>query len=267
MAALALDDLIDKKKEPPPILDLSQSVVSSREELEQLLARVPEYKIRPEKVKPEELRIRDKDFTFKAPKSKSAKPSQEFNYCNPVPPCMQGVRLDDLCQVEINWKMLTTIRPKSKMDEELFSRLVELGKLDILRAQQDTKAGPSSSGVKKSKNRAGILETRAQTCTECCVEFCSGASCKEFTYDSFARVEVDLYEGKREGSAPNERRPKKKKGKKKGKGGRKRSRSKSKKKKGGNKTDDDEKAPADGEAENNLTVDNLTIQTKVPLNL
>lgn len=50
MAALALDDLMDKKKEPPPILDLSQSVVNSKEELDQLLARVPEYKIRPEKV-------------------------------------------------------------------------------------------------------------------------------------------------------------------------------------------------------------------------
>jgi hypothetical protein len=50
MAALALDDLMDKKKEPPPILDLSQSVVNSKEELDQLLAKVPEYKIRPEKV-------------------------------------------------------------------------------------------------------------------------------------------------------------------------------------------------------------------------
>jgi len=50
MAALALDDLMDKKKEPPPILDLSQSIVNSKEELDQLLARVPEYKIRPEKV-------------------------------------------------------------------------------------------------------------------------------------------------------------------------------------------------------------------------
>jgi hypothetical protein len=96
MAALALDDLMDKKKEPPPILDLSQSVVNSKEELDQLLAKVPEYKIRPEKVhcltgvfslliyhvhqvKPDEMKIRDKDFTFKMPKSQSAKPiSQEY---------------------------------------------------------------------------------------------------------------------------------------------------------------------------------------------
>jgi hypothetical protein len=81
MATLALDDLMDKKKEPPPILDLSQSVVNSKEELDQLLARVPEYKIRPEKVKPDEMKIRDKDFTFKTPKLFSAKPSsQEFKY-------------------------------------------------------------------------------------------------------------------------------------------------------------------------------------------
>jgi hypothetical protein len=35
---------------------------------------------------------------------------------------MSGVRLDDLSGVDIHWKMLTTVRPKSKMEEEMFSR-------------------------------------------------------------------------------------------------------------------------------------------------
>ncbi|CAB3363270.1 Hypothetical predicted protein [Cloeon dipterum] len=248
MAALALDDLMDKKKEPPPILDLSQSVINSKDELDQLLARVPEYKIRPEKVKPEDIKIRDKDFSFKISKSQTFKSSKEYNYCNPVPPCMQSIRLDDLCQVDINWKMLTTIRPKSKMDEELFSRLVELGKLQIQRIQQDAKS-TSGNGVKKSKNRAGIVEMKIPPCHECNEEFCNGLSCKYLTYECFARVESDIYEGKREESAGNDRKSRKKKNKKvKGKGKKsKRSKSKTKKKK--NKDEDEDKTADDAEDE------------------
>jgi hypothetical protein len=48
--ALALDDFLGKKKEPAQVLDLSRSVVNSKEELKKLLERVPEYRIRPEKV-------------------------------------------------------------------------------------------------------------------------------------------------------------------------------------------------------------------------
>jgi len=50
MAALKLDDLLGKKKEAPQVLDLSQSTVQSKEEFYKLLDKVPEYKIRPEKV-------------------------------------------------------------------------------------------------------------------------------------------------------------------------------------------------------------------------
>jgi len=50
MAAIKLDDLFGKKKEPPQVLDLSQSIVQTEEEFHRLLDKVPEYKIRPEKV-------------------------------------------------------------------------------------------------------------------------------------------------------------------------------------------------------------------------
>jgi hypothetical protein len=37
---------------------------------------------------------------------------------------MRAVPLEDLNPVAIDWKMLTSIRPKSKMEEEMFSRSV-----------------------------------------------------------------------------------------------------------------------------------------------
>jgi hypothetical protein len=50
MATIKLDDLLGKKKEAPQVLDLSRSTVQSKEEFQRLLDKVPEYKIRPEKV-------------------------------------------------------------------------------------------------------------------------------------------------------------------------------------------------------------------------
>jgi hypothetical protein len=50
MATIKLDDLLGKKKEAPQVLDLSRSIVQSKEEFQRLLDKVPEYKIRPEKV-------------------------------------------------------------------------------------------------------------------------------------------------------------------------------------------------------------------------
>jgi hypothetical protein len=50
MATLKLDDLLGKKKEALQVLDLSRSIVQSKEEFDRLLDKVPEYKIRPEKV-------------------------------------------------------------------------------------------------------------------------------------------------------------------------------------------------------------------------
>jgi len=48
--ALKLEDLINKKKEPNQILDLSKVRIRSREEFEKYFDKIPEYKIRPEKV-------------------------------------------------------------------------------------------------------------------------------------------------------------------------------------------------------------------------
>lgn len=48
--ALKLDDLLVKKKEPVQILDLSKSTANSKEELKKLFEKVPEYKIKMDKV-------------------------------------------------------------------------------------------------------------------------------------------------------------------------------------------------------------------------
>jgi hypothetical protein len=48
----------------------------------------------------------------------------EFPFGNPVPPSMRGVRIEDLSSVDINWRMLTLARPKTKLEEDIFSRFV-----------------------------------------------------------------------------------------------------------------------------------------------
>lgn len=48
--ALKLDELLTKKKEPVQILDLSKSSANSKEEFKKLLEKVPEFKIKMEKV-------------------------------------------------------------------------------------------------------------------------------------------------------------------------------------------------------------------------
>lgn len=49
--ALKLDELLTKKKEPVQILDLSRNTANSKEELKKLLEKVPDFKIKMEKVK------------------------------------------------------------------------------------------------------------------------------------------------------------------------------------------------------------------------
>jgi hypothetical protein len=50
--AFKLEELINKKKEPSQILDLSKVKIKSKEEFEKYYDKIPEFKIRPEKVSP-----------------------------------------------------------------------------------------------------------------------------------------------------------------------------------------------------------------------
>lgn len=176
-----LDDLLAKKKAVVPVLDLSRNIVQSSEEFKRLMEKVPEYKMRPIKVRAEEVKTKERDFSFKWNKKEmksilksNGERDPYYVYADPVPLEMKDVILYELCVVPIDWKMLTTLRPKSKNEEEFFSRMVEMGKLQLKTEQRDRRESILNNGVKKMKNKSGIVETRLQTCAECGEEMCCG---------------------------------------------------------------------------------------------
>lgn len=176
-----LDDLLAKKKTVVPVLDLSRNVLQSSEELKRLLEKVPEFKMRPIKVRSEDIKTKEKDFSFKLNKKeikkllkKNGERDPIYTYADPVPSEMKSVILYELCVVPIDWKMLTTLRPRAKIEEEYFSRMVEMGKLQLKTEQRDRREFILNNGIKKMKNKSGIVETRLQTCIECGEELCCG---------------------------------------------------------------------------------------------
>lgn len=124
-----LDDLLGKKKEIIPVLDLSKTIAHTKDEFKRLMEKVPDYKMRPIKVRPEEIKIKDKDFAFKTPKKEqkylirhNGEREKLYQYMDPIPVEMRQIVIMELCTVPIDWKMLTTLRPKLKMDEEYYSK-------------------------------------------------------------------------------------------------------------------------------------------------
>ena len=49
--AFKLDDILNDKKGPPPALDLSKVKLKTREDFDKAFEKVPDYKIKPEKVR------------------------------------------------------------------------------------------------------------------------------------------------------------------------------------------------------------------------
>ncbi|XP_075162126.1 uncharacterized protein LOC142234825 [Haematobia irritans] len=194
-----LDDLLGKKKAVVSVLDLSRNIVQTSEEFKRLMEKVPEYKMRPIKVRAEDIKTKEKDYSFKWNKKEMKKLMRTngerepiYSYADPVPTEMKDISIYELCVVPIDWKMLTTLRPKSKIEEEFFSRMVEMGKLQLKTEQRDRREFMLNNCVKKLKNKSGIVETRLQTCIECGEEMCYAKACTEFNYDLFARVEPKL---------------------------------------------------------------------------
>lgn len=117
-----LDDFLTKKKEVTPILDLSKSHANTKDEFKRLLEKVPDFKIKPEKVKIEDIKIKEKKFKFKSGKKDLKVMKEPYPFMDPLPQEMRELSINDLANVAIDWKMLTTVRPKSKIEEEMFSR-------------------------------------------------------------------------------------------------------------------------------------------------
>merc|ERR1712062_665385 len=116
----------------------------------------------------------------------SSVPEIPYQFSDPCPASMREVNITDLSSVDINWKMLTLARPKTKTDEEIFSKLVQLDKLRLqTRAKEEEQAlargGKDPFIVVKnpSASKGGVAETSIKVCTECEEEFCSG-TCKDF---------------------------------------------------------------------------------------
>uniref|UniRef100_A0A336LXV4 CSON007785 protein n=1 Tax=Culicoides sonorensis TaxID=179676 RepID=A0A336LXV4_CULSO len=193
-----LDDIFGKKKEAVPVLDLSKSTATNKEEFKRLMEKVPDYKMRAIKVRAEDIKIKDKDWSFKTPKKENRQliknnglmdPSA-YTYMDPVPQEMASIVLMELCTIQIDWRMLTTARPKTKTEEEYFSKLVELGKLQIKTEAREKRELIQNPFSKKVKNRSGIVETRIITCNDCLEEFCNSNYCSDFNYDLYLRVPV-----------------------------------------------------------------------------
>lgn len=117
-----LDDFLGKKKETAPILDLSRATINTKEEFRRLYDKVPDFKMKQEKCRVEDLKIRDKNFRFKTGKKDFKAMKETYAFMDPIPTEMKKLSVTDLAEVPIDWRMLTTVRPKSKVDEDLFSR-------------------------------------------------------------------------------------------------------------------------------------------------
>uniref|UniRef100_A0A182RM09 Uncharacterized protein n=1 Tax=Anopheles funestus TaxID=62324 RepID=A0A182RM09_ANOFN len=184
-----------REKEGVPILDLSKSSATTREEFKRMIEKVPDYKMRPIKVRSDEIRFKEKEYGFKMQKKElrmlmknGGERDKLYAYMDPIPGEMRNLVIMELCSVPIDWKMLTSQRPKTKVEEDYFSKLVELGKLQIKTIQRDKRENLLATSVRKVKNRSGIIESRVFTCNECMEEFCNGKTCADFNYDLYTRV-------------------------------------------------------------------------------
>ncbi|XP_063363346.1 uncharacterized protein LOC134652107 [Cydia amplana] len=214
-----LDDLFDKKKDEALLLDLSKTVINNAEEYRAVLDKVPEFKTRPEKVRADDIKIKDKseDKKTKTPRKEvrayeklgtRGYEEKQFKFMDPIPVEMRGLKFEELCAVPIEWRMLTSVRPKSKLDEEYFNRLIELGKLQLKTQARDKREFIKNPMVRKTKNRSGVTETRIVSCAECGEEYCDGKMCVITNYDMFARIKVETEHKPRPAPAPTgKRRP------------------------------------------------------------
>lgn len=57
------------------------------------------------------------------------------------------------------------------------SRIIELGKLEMKTVARDKRNFAMDTQIRKSKNKAGVLEQRIVSCSECGEEFCTGNRC------------------------------------------------------------------------------------------
>ncbi|XP_065160860.1 uncharacterized protein [Atheta coriaria] len=188
-----MDDFLAKKRDSGPVLDFSKVTVNTKEEFRQIFDRVPDFKMKAEKVRPEDAKVRDnvKKMKFKTSKKDFKLLKEQFTFKDPTPEEMKGLKLEDLAKVPIDWKMLTSIRPKNKMDEDFYSRIVELKKAELKTQALDKRNLMRDPQLKRVKSKSGSLEYRPLNCVECMDDFCTGTACTQLLYDCFTRIELE----------------------------------------------------------------------------
>lgn len=117
-----MDDFLGKKKDATPALDFSKTTVNSKEEFRRLYDKIPDFKMKQEKIRPEDVKLREKNFKFKTSKKDYKSMRETYKFMDPVPSEMKKMNIQDLAEVPIDWRMLTTLRPKTKLDEDFFTR-------------------------------------------------------------------------------------------------------------------------------------------------
>lgn len=77
-----------------------------------------------------------------------------------------------------------------------------MGKLELKTINKERRS--PTSPIRRSKNRAGIIESSVKCCRECGEEYCFGEFCGDVLYDSFVRVPVTTHQPKIKVSADTE---------------------------------------------------------------
>lgn len=106
-----LDETNDKPVQQK-FLDLLALKPQFKEEVQSALHKIPELKLRPEKIPDEENVVQPH----------SLKNFKDFPYLDPVPGSMLHMDIRELSTVNIDWKMLTLDRPESQLEIQIFSR-------------------------------------------------------------------------------------------------------------------------------------------------
>lgn len=125
-----LDDLFSKKKDlAASVLDLASTICHSKDDYKRLQEKVPDFKMRPIKQRQSELKVSlgaQKFHQNVKEQRKILKRNDPKNFyaafANPIPIEMRSVCLKEMVTVQIDWRMLTNLRPRTKTEEEYFSR-------------------------------------------------------------------------------------------------------------------------------------------------
>ena len=112
----------------------------------------------------------------------------------------------------INFKMyFTKYILKNKQHDQIVRLLyiilrpvsqVEMGKLEAKTIAKERRS--IVSPIRRTKNRAGMIESSVKICAECGEEYCFGEFCGDVMYDLFVRVTVTIQQPKVKVSADTE---------------------------------------------------------------